>query len=106
MTSITNISAKSSFSNATNSTLNKLIYRGNSYEVPAPIPVVSNSTTQPKIKLIYRGNTFDYTPLAVEIEEIKTDCPTVSLMYRGNIYERKLRPSNTNSQKSVNTFVN
>ena len=103
---MTSISTKSSFSNVTNSTLNKLIYRGNSYEVPAPIPVVSNSTTQPKIKLIYRGNTFDYTPPAVEIEEIKTDCPTVTLMYRGNIYERKLRPSNTNSQKSDNTFVN
>ena len=106
MTSITNISAKSSFSNAANSTHNKLIYRGNSYKVPAPIPVVSNSTTQPKIKLIYRGNTYDYTPLPVEIEEINTDCPTVSLMYRGNIYERKLRPSNTNSQQSDNTFAN
>ena len=78
---MTSISTKSSFSNVTNSTLNKLIYRGNSYEVPAPIPVVSNSTTQPKIKLIYRGNTFDYTPFPVEIEEIKTDCPTVTLIW-------------------------
>ncbi len=77
-----------------NSTHNKLIYRGNSYEVPAPIPVDSTSTTQPQIKLIYRGITFDYTPSPQEIfEEIKTDCPTVNLIYRGNIYERKLRPS-------------
>jgi len=75
-----------------NSTRNKLIYRGNSYEVPTPIPVDSNSTTQPKIKLIYRGQTF-YIPPPVEIfEEIKTDCPTVNLIYRGNIYEHKLRP--------------
>jgi len=75
-----------------NSTHNKLIYRGNSYEVPAAIPFGSNSTTQPKIKLIYRGQTF-YIPPPVEIfEEIKTDCPTVNLIYRGNIYEHKLRP--------------
>ncbi len=75
-----------------NSTHNKLTYRGNSYEVPAPILVDSNSTTQPKIKLIYRGNTFDYTPRPVVIsEEIKTDCSTVTLIYRGKIYERKLR---------------
>jgi len=94
MTSITNISDRSSFSNATNSTHNKLIYRGNSYEVPTPIPVDSNSTTQPKVKLIYRGNTFDCTPCpAVIFEEIKTDCPTETLIFRGNIYERTLCPS-------------
>ena len=71
----------------------KLTFRGNSYEVPAPIQLGSDSTDRPKIKLIYRGNTFDYTPrLVVVSEEVETDGSTVTLIYRGNTYERKLQP--------------
>lgn len=70
----------------------KLIYRGNSYEVPAPIPLDYDSTEQPKIQLIYRGNSLDYIPCPVVNWELdKTDCPTVDLIYRGNSYERKLQ---------------
>jgi hypothetical protein len=71
----------------------KLTFRGNSYEVPAPIGLSSDSTERPKIKLIYRGNTFYYTPRPVVVsEEVETDAPTVTLIYRGNTYERKIRP--------------
>ncbi len=67
----------------------KLTYRGNSYEVPAPIQLDYDSTKQPKIKLVYRGNTLDYIPSPVIWESDKTDCPTATLIYRGNSYERK-----------------
>ena len=71
----------------------KLTFRGNSYEVPAPIQLGSDSTERLKIKLIYRGNTFDYTPRPVVVsEEVERDGPTVTLIYRGNTYERKLQP--------------
>ena len=86
MTSITNVSDKSSFSNATNSTHNKLIYRGSSYKVPAAIPVVSNSTTQPKIKLIYRGNTYE-VPAPIPVDSSSTTQPKIKLIYRGNSFD-------------------
>jgi hypothetical protein len=86
MTSITNISAKSSFSNATNSTHNKLSYRGNSYEVPAAIPFGSNSTTQPKIKLIYRGNSYE-APAPIPVDSSSTTQPKIKLIYRGNSFD-------------------
>jgi len=71
----------------------KLTFRGNLYQFPAPIQLVSDSTDQPKIQLIYRGNTLDYTPRPVVVsEEVETDGPTVTLIYRGNTYERKLQP--------------
>lgn len=71
----------------------KLTYRGNFYQVPAPIQFDSNSIEQPKIKLIYRGNAIDYISCPVAIRELdKTVCPTVKLTYRGNNYERKLQP--------------
>ena len=70
----------------------KLTYRGNSYEVPAPIELDYDSTEQPKIQLIYRGNSLDYIPCPVVNWELdKTDCSTVDLIYRGNSYERKLQ---------------
>lgn len=73
----------------------KLTFRGNFYEAPAPIQLVSDSTEQPKIKLIYRGNTLDYTPRPVVVsQEVETDGQTVTLIYRGNTYERKLKPLN------------
>lgn len=69
----------------------KLTYRGNPYEVPAPVQLSSNSTEQPKIKLIYRGNTIDYVPPpAVEVDN--TDWVTITLTYRGNTYQRKIQP--------------
>jgi hypothetical protein len=72
----------------------KLTYRGNFYQVPAPIQLVSNSIEQPKIKLVYRGNAIDYLSRPVVIRESnKTDCPTVNLIYRGNSYECKLQPT-------------
>lgn len=71
----------------------KLTYRGNTYEIPAPIQLGSASTYQPPIKLIYRGNTYDYTPrLLVVSPEDKTDWQTVTLIYRGNTYQRKIQP--------------
>ena len=70
----------------------QLTYRGNSYEIPAPIQLDYDSTKQPKIQLIYRGNTLDYILCLVIWESDKTDCPTVNLIYRGNSYERKLQP--------------
>lgn len=69
----------------------KLTYRGNSYEVAAPIQLIPDSREQPKIQLIYRGNTLDYIPRLMIWESDKTDCPTVTLIYRGNNYERKLQ---------------
>ncbi|GFE71061.1 DUF4278 domain-containing protein [Chroococcus sp. FPU101] len=69
----------------------KLTFRGNSYNVPAPIQLGSDSTEQPKIKLIYRGNVYYYTPRPVVVsEKVETDQPTVTLIYRGNTYERQL----------------
>lgn len=68
----------------------KLTFRGNSYEIPAPIQLILDSREQPKIKLTYRGNTYDYTPSPVVFEEVETDTQTVTLIYRGNTYERKL----------------
>ena len=69
----------------------KLTYRGNSYEVPAPISLDYDFTEQSKIKLIYRGNTLDYIPRPVVSWELdKTDCPTMNLIYRGNNYELTL----------------
>lgn len=69
----------------------KLTYRGNFYQVPAPIQLDSHSIEQHKIKLVYRGNAIDYMPSSVVISgSDKTDCPTVNLIYRGNNYERKL----------------
>ena len=68
----------------------KLTYRGNFYQVPASIQLVSNYTEQPKIKLVYRGNAIDYISRPVVIwESDKTNCPTMNLIYRGNSYERK-----------------
>ena len=73
----------------------KLTFRGNVYEAPAPIQLVSDSTDQPKLKLIYRGHTLDYTPRPVVVsEEGETDGQTVTLIYRGNTYERSLQPLN------------
>jgi lipopolysaccharide export system protein LptA len=70
----------------------KLTYRGNSYEVAAPIELDSDSTELPQIKLIYRGNTYYYIPHpVVDSEEVETDEPTVNLIYRGNTYKRQLR---------------
>jgi hypothetical protein len=71
----------------------KLTYRGNSYEVAAPIQLDYDPTEQPKIKLVYRGNAIDYIPGLVIWESDRTDCPTVNLVYRGNNYERKLQPT-------------
>ena len=71
----------------------KLTYRGNSYEIPAPIQPGSDPTNQTKIKLIYRGNTYEYTPRPVVVSEVDTtDWKTVTLIYRGNTYEHKLGP--------------
>jgi Domain of unknown function (DUF4278) len=72
----------------------KLTYRGNAYEVPAPIQPSSSPTDQPKIKLMYRGNTYDYTPRSIVVSEADTtDWPTVTLIYRGDTYQRKVQPS-------------
>lgn len=72
----------------------KLTYRGNSYDVPAPVQPSSDATNQLKIKLIYRGNTIDYVSPPVVVSEVdKTDWPTATLIYRGNTFERKIQPS-------------
>lgn len=72
----------------------QLTYRGNFYQVPAPIQLDSNSIEQPKIKLVYRGNAIDYMPSSVVISGVgKTDCLAMNLIYRGNSYERELQPT-------------
>lgn len=69
----------------------KIIYRGNSYQVPAPIQVNCDSAPQPQYKLIYRGNTINYTPCPLVVaQEDKTDGLTVNLIYRGNTYQRQM----------------
>lgn len=82
----------------------KLTFRGNSYDVPAPIQLGPDSTEQPKIKLIYRGNVFYYTPRPVVVsEEVETDEPTVTLIYRGNTYERQLHaPKSYQKPRAIN----
>lgn len=70
----------------------KLTFRGNAYEISAPIQPGSDSTDQPK-KLIYRGNTYNYTPRSVVVSEVDTTgWKTVTLIYRGNTYKRKVQP--------------
>lgn len=69
----------------------KLTYRGNSYEMPAPMQSVSDSTDRPKIKLTYRGCTYYSTPHSMMVSEAATsDWKTVTLTYRGNTYDRQL----------------
>ncbi len=71
----------------------KLAYRGNIYEVSAPIQIRSNSPTQPQSKLIYRGNKYESISSSAVISEVdkvdKSDYLTATLSYRGNIYQRK-----------------
>jgi Domain of unknown function (DUF4278) len=82
----------------------KLTYRGNAYEIPAPIQPGSDSTDRPQIKLIYRGHTYYTTPRHVVVsEEDKTDWQTVTLIYRGNTYERKLQsPKPDRKPRAIN----
>lgn len=68
------------------------MFRGNAYEISAPIQRSSDSTHQPK-KLIYRGNAYNYTPRSVVVSEVDTtDWKTVTLIYRGNTYKGKVQP--------------
>jgi Domain of unknown function (DUF4278) len=69
----------------------RLIYRGNTYEVSAPIQLKSDSTTQPQAKLCYRGTRYESISSSVVISEVdKTDCPKATLSYRGNRYQCKI----------------
>lgn len=71
----------------------KLTYRGQIYEVPAPIQLAPAAVDQPKIKLIYRGHTCDYVPRPIVVPEASgTESKTVTLIYRGNTYKRNLQP--------------
>lgn len=74
----------------------KLTYRGNSYEMPAPMQSVSDSTDRPKIKLTYRGSIYYSTPHPVVVSEANRDSKTVTLTYRGNTYDRQLSPPQPN----------
>lgn len=71
----------------------KLTFRGNAYDIPAPIPFGSASTNQSKIKVIYRGHRYDYTPPLECSEVVESGRQLVTLIYRGSTYEHTTQSS-------------
>ncbi|MEM7065216.1 MAG: DUF4278 domain-containing protein [Cyanobacteria bacterium P01_B01_bin.77] len=68
----------------------QLTYRGNTYEMPAPIQITPVVNDQSKIKLTYRGQQYDYTPAIERPKTVASMDRVVTLTYRGNAYQHLL----------------
>lgn len=68
----------------------QLTYRGNTYNMTAPIQSDSVIKNQPKIKLTYRGQQYDYTPPIEQCSTVLSVSQVAALTYRGNTYQHPL----------------
>ncbi|NEQ54801.1 MAG: DUF4278 domain-containing protein [Leptolyngbya sp. SIO3F4] len=68
----------------------QLTYRGNTYNMTAPIQSDSVVNAQSNIKLTYRGQQYNYTP-PIALSDASAS-QVVTLTYRGNTYTLKLQP--------------